>query len=108
MSIQWTEPAIASLQAIKNFISLDSKYYGQVFVERIIQQVEKLKLFPEVGRIVPEYKQKNIREIIFGNYRIVYHFYRKSIVVLNIIHAYRDFSNVIKKKFINKNKEVQV
>ncbi len=97
MNIQWTEPAIESLQAIKDFISLDSRYYGQIFVERIIQQVEKLKLFPEIGRIVPEYKQENIREIIFGNYRIVYHFYENSIVVLNIIHASRDFPNVIKK-----------
>ena len=97
MNIQWTEPAIESLQAIKNFISLDSRYYGQIFVERIIQQVEKLKLFPEIGRIVPEYKQENIREIIFGNYRIVYHSYKNSIVVLNIIHSSRDFTNVIKK-----------
>ena len=92
MTIQWTDPAIASLQAIKDFISLDSKYYGQIFVERIIQQVEKLKLFPKIGRIVPEYKQAVIREIIFGNYRIVYHLYGKSITVLNIIHANRDFT----------------
>ena len=61
MNIHWTEPAIECLQAVKDFISLDSRYNGQIFVEKIIQQVEKLKYFPEIGRIVPEYKQENIR-----------------------------------------------
>ncbi len=97
MKIKWTEPAIKSLQAIENYISLDSEYYAKVYVEKIIQQVDKLEDFPSIGRIVPEYKKNDIREILFGNYRIVYHLHSDCVVILNIIHASRDFVNAMRK-----------
>ncbi len=97
MKIEWTEPAIESLQAIEDYIALDSKFYAKVFVEKIIKQVDKLKEFPVIGKIVPEYKKDDIREILFGNYRIVYHLYPDSVVILNIIHGSRDFIKVMGK-----------
>ena len=74
MIITWTDPAIASLKAIEDYISLDSEYYAKVVTERIINQVDKLEAFPSMGRVVPEYEKENIREVICLNYRIVYHY----------------------------------
>ncbi|MCH7733293.1 MAG: type II toxin-antitoxin system RelE/ParE family toxin [Candidatus Marinimicrobia bacterium] len=46
MKIRWTDPAIASLKAIEDHISLDSEYYAKIFVEKILYRVDKLKDFP--------------------------------------------------------------
>ena len=62
--IIWTDPAVESLQAIFDYISTDSEYYARRFIERIIKTVEKLTTFPNSGRIVPEYGNPAVRELI--------------------------------------------
>jgi toxin ParE1/3/4 len=42
MKIEWTEPAVADLEGIRDFIRRDSEYYAIRFVERIIEAVENL------------------------------------------------------------------
>lgn len=91
MIIKWTDPAVVSLKAIRDYISRDSEYYARAVTEEIVHRVAKLKDFPSIGRIVPEYEQENIREIIHSDYRIVYHLHSDAVVILNIIHTSRDF-----------------
>ncbi len=67
----WTEPALSDLQAIYDFISKDSEYYARIFIGEIIESAEKLTDFPEIGRIVPEYQQEDIREILVQSYRVI-------------------------------------
>lgn len=92
MKIEWTEPALLDLQNIRDYIRRDSEYYAIRFVERIIEVVEKLKKFPEMGRSVPEAEQENIRELLFYNYRIMYRVETERILILTIIHGARDLS----------------
>jgi plasmid stabilization system protein ParE len=93
MEIRWSEPAVADLESIRNYIARDSEHYAVDFTTRIINAVEKLSILPSIGRKVPEVDDDNIREIIFYNYRIVY---RKEsdneLLILGIIHAARDFN----------------
>lgn len=42
------------------------------FGYELISETGRLQEFPELGRIVPEYRNDHIREIIFRPYRIVY------------------------------------
>jgi len=49
--------------------------------------VEDLKSFPESGRIVPETENKSIRELIYGNYRLIYRLEEKKISVLTVRHG---------------------
>ena len=42
------------------------------FGYELISETDHLQEFPELGRIVPEYRRDNIREIVFRPYRIVY------------------------------------
>ena len=42
------------------------------FGYELISETDRLQGFPELGRSVPEYRDDNIREIIFRPYRIVY------------------------------------
>jgi len=47
--------------------------------------VERLEQFPQSGRMVPERNDSAIREILLGNYRIVYRV-RGDVVELVTIH----------------------
>jgi len=70
--IIWSPDAAADLEEICDYIAKDSEYYARIFAQGVINAIERLLLFPESGRVVPEYNQKDMREIIFQNYRIVH------------------------------------
>lgn len=80
--IRWTLTAQADLKNIGDYIAKDSSHYAVEFVDRVIQHVEKLTQFPRKGRVVPEFEDENIRELIFHNYRIVYAKERRGLYVL--------------------------
>ena len=90
MNIKWSEPSIEDLEGIKDFIGRDSEFFANQFVSRIFESVEKLLVFPNMGRVVPEFEDEKIRELIFQNYRIIYYLEEEIIYILNIIHGARD------------------
>jgi len=49
--------------------------------------------FPEIGRVVPEISDQNIRELIVYSYRLVYKISAGGIEVLAINHGRRDFDS---------------
>ena len=91
----WTEPALSDLQAIFDYISKDSEYYASVFIGEIIESAEKLTDFPEIGRIVPEYQQNDIREILVQSYRVIYQLEQNQILILTVIHGRRDLTKLM-------------
>ncbi len=72
VKIIWSDLAIDDLKSIHEYISKDSSRYADEMIKRILKQVDQLENFPVSGRIVPEFNKDSIREIILGNYRIVY------------------------------------
>jgi toxin ParE1/3/4 len=92
--IRWTDQALLDIENIAEFIAKDSETYAKIMVERFFEEAEILENFPLSGRIVPELNDKNIREIIFGNYRIIYRVFTKSAVdILTIHHSSRLIRN---------------
>lgn len=87
--IKWTLQAIDDLEAISEFISRDSRNYARLFVSKTINSTERLKRFPESGRILPELNQKHIRENLLGNYRIIYRVKGDFVEILTIYHSAR-------------------
>ncbi len=59
----WSPDAAADLEAICDYIAKDSEYYARVFAQGVINAVERLLIFPESGRIVPEYNQKDLAPV---------------------------------------------
>ena len=68
----WTQPAIDSLLEIVRHIQADNPTAAHRFAEQIKSKVSRLAAFPDSGRIVPEFPGSGLREIIVGNYRIIY------------------------------------
>lgn len=91
--INWTKLAVNDLFNIYEYISKDSKRYAKMQVVRIKFATKILIKLPEVGKVVAEVSQKDIREIIEGRYRIIYKVISESqIDILTVHHSARDLS----------------
>lgn len=72
VKINWTDSAINDLQDIADYIARDSIRYAQLTVDKLFNYPTILIDKPDLGRIVPEFEDETIRELIKGNYRIIY------------------------------------
>lgn len=87
--IKWSKDSLDDLKGICKFIAEDSPYYANIFKDRIVEMVEHLELFPEIGRHVPESYDPNVRELIYKNYRIVYQIKEGYLEIITVIHGSR-------------------
>ena len=87
VKIIWSEEALKDIEEIISFISKDSELYAVNFASKIISAVETLRMFPEIGRIVPEYADPKIKEIIYRNYRIVYQIEDRAVEIITVSHG---------------------
>lgn len=86
MNILWSPLAITRVNEIADYIAADNMKAAQAWVDEVFEKVEMLEAFPSSGRIVPELNRKDIREIIFGNYRIIYQKTTDVISILTVRH----------------------
>ena len=66
--------AIQDLGEIVRYISLDNPQAAERFGYALIDAALSLKNLPERGCLVPEFDDGLTREVLHGNYRIVYRF----------------------------------
>lgn len=86
MKIVWSPLAIERIKEIADYISLDSSVEAQKWVDKTFEKIKILKSTPEIGRIVPALKLNTIRELIHGNYRIIYLLDKNQISILTVRH----------------------
>lgn len=87
VEIFWSDLAVNDLKTIHSYIKVDSKFYADRQVQKIIKRIDQLENFPESGRIVPEFSISQIRELIEGNYRIVYYLNLSTVFILRVHHS---------------------
>ncbi len=90
--VKWSLPAKADLKSIFDYISQDSGYYAKNVARNIVSKARLLESFPELGRVVPEIGEDNIREIFIYSYRLIYEIIPEGVWILAIVHGKRDFS----------------
>ena len=72
VKVVWTDSALFDLNDIGDYIAKDSERYAQLTVERLFNFVDILEEHPLSGKMVPEFENDKIRELIRINFRIVY------------------------------------
>ena len=85
MKIIWSPLAVDQVRDIASYIALDKPSVAVQWAEKIFNSVEILYDNPESGRIVPEVKRKEIRELVQGNYRVIYKIKSKEKEILVLI-----------------------
>jgi len=89
MKVVWTEQAWERLLAIERFIGRDDPRAATRFVDKLIERGDGLVDHPEQGRRLSELPESGLRELIVGNYRIVYRRMRESVEVLTVFEGHR-------------------
>ena len=62
-----------------------------LFVSKLLGRGDSLDAFPNAGRQLPEVGSTEIREVLEGNYRIVYRIARERIEILTVFEGHRQF-----------------
>src|SRR5690242_12111660 len=71
-TIRWTLRAQRDLQEILDFAARSSPENALALTEYILQTVRRLEDFPRIGRVVPEFEGRDLREVLVPPYRIFY------------------------------------
>jgi len=87
MKIFWSPLAIDSASEIAEYIAQDKPSAAEKWINTVFSKVEQLKSTPEIGRLVPEIRNDPFRELIYGNYCIIYRIEKKQISILTIGHG---------------------
>lgn len=87
--IIWSPQSIEDVESIREFIARDSQHFGALTAQRIVDAVERLGRFPESGRIVPEFGDPSLREVIWRSYRIVYRTTPTAVEIVTVFHGTR-------------------
>jgi toxin ParE1/3/4 len=87
MKVNWTAAARAQLRDIHTFIARSSPQYATKIVDRLTRRSQQIATFPRSGRVVPEANDVNIREVIEGSYRIIYHLLDDEVDIIAVVHG---------------------
>jgi len=87
-AIIWKPPALSALDAItRDRLIHVGVIAARAVRRRITTHVSQLREFPELGRVVPEWSEGNLRELIVPPYRIPYQVMNDTVFILNIYDA---------------------
>jgi toxin ParE1/3/4 len=92
VKVRWSVLALQRISEVVDSIAHDRPEGARRWAQDIFAAVEELAQFPDRGRIAPELGQPSVREIILGDYRILYKTGPKGIGVLTVRHGRRRFN----------------
>lgn len=95
MELIWSPESLRDLESIRTYIAEGSPLYADLVVRRIVAAVERLRNFPQSGRIVPERDAPDIREVIVEPYRVVYRLRGGLVEIATVFRSSRRFPGSI-------------
>ena len=87
MKIVWSPLAIDRAAEIASYIAQDKPSAAGKWVDAVFSKIEQLESFPDLGRVVPEIANNQFRELIYGNYRIIYRIRQNQVAILTVRHG---------------------
>ncbi len=86
MKLRWSPLAVERAAEIGKYIALDDPSAAVKWIASVFGLVEQLESFPQSGAIVPETNREDIRQLVFGNYRIIYRIGVEHVSILTVRH----------------------
>ena len=87
VDIIWTEPALADLDAIADYIAIENPAAAAEFVQR----VDQLQAHPRSGSKVPELPGSRYRQLVEPPCRMFHRTDRQAVYILHIMRSERLF-----------------
>lgn len=89
MRVLWTEQALTCLTEIEAYVAEDDPVAAVRLTDRLIERAKILSDHPMAGRRVPELPKSSLRELVEGNYRIVYRIQKEAVEILTVFEGHR-------------------
>lgn len=89
LNVVWSQTALNDADAIAAFIYRDSPFYAKAVLEKLFSSTQLIAQFPQLGRMVPELNQPDIRERLVYSYRLIYAVKSNQIEILTVVHGRR-------------------
>ena len=89
MRLRWADRSRRDLVDIGHYIARDKPGAARRWVERLRRSAKAAAHKPLAGRRVTEVAQDNVREVLVGNYRIVYEIQKTEIRILTVFEGHR-------------------
>ncbi len=93
-ALKWSEAATQDLAEAAEFIARDSHFYAVALVREARAAARSLKALAERGRVVPEARSPEIREIFVKSYRLIYQLTLDEVIVVAFVHGARDLRRI--------------
>ena len=87
--IVWTEPALAELDAIADYMALENPDAARQLVQKVFAHVEQLAEHPDSGSEPPELRGWRCRQLIEPTCRVFYRHEDDRVFVLYVMRAER-------------------
>lgn len=87
-------------EIVIHFIEVNPEYAKDLLI-KIKSKIFELREFPEQGKVVPELEQQGIikyRQILEGNYRIIYSVKKFEVHVLVVVDSRRELEKILMTK----------
>jgi toxin ParE1/3/4 len=95
VEVIWTQRATEEITSIAEYLEQYSALYASSIVKKLYVKVGVLKQFPKLGRIIPEMQEEKYRELIEGNYRIMYEMLDDEVILIQrVMHTSRYFTEL--------------
>jgi len=89
MKITWSPRSLDRAREIADFIAADSLDAARAWLDTLFARVRSQLRSPRSGRMVPEFGRADLRELIYGNYRVIYRTEPDAVKILTVRHARR-------------------
>jgi plasmid stabilization system protein ParE len=93
-TVTWTHPALDLFDEICRYVARRSPEQAVRLAEQMFRATDRLALFPRIGRVVPEHKLENVREIFVQSYRVIYRVTDDEVEVLAVQHGARRLGDI--------------
>lgn len=82
IGLHWSPRARANFLEIFFFLENENPPSANKFALNISTRLNNLRQFPLMGRMVPEYEDPTLRELLWKSFRIVYQYRQENLIEL--------------------------
>ena len=89
--IIWSPKSVRDLAEIEAYIAQHNPVAAKRLVQKIIRRTDRLQSSPNSGGLVEEDERRRYRQVLLGNYRVIYRYDQeeKTAIIITVIHAAR-------------------
>jgi toxin ParE1/3/4 len=89
VEVIWTQTARRDLRSIRGYVAMDNAAAADRLARSFLEATSRLADYPELGRRLPQFESREIRQLVVGNYLIPYENSSTGVRILRVRHGAR-------------------